>query len=342
MSGYMCWEQLPHLSGTWNAGTITCNATALVIGTDPGGSSMLRVADGVTVSYGTTSSGVLSKTSVGVGRMLVVGSAGNALYIGDIDNQITGTSALIVRTAGVDRWVFNNAGHFLGAADNTYSIGASGSNRPQNVYVGQSVVIGTDPGGSESLRVGGNVRLASNSYLTNGAVVLGAGGTAKILIDGTPDGVLAAAEIGIAENVGNIKMQGRGAAYLSGRSNSVASGATAIIFTATSSSTSIFAMDDGGLATFVGSVKLSTVGSGLFVKEGTNATMGTATLSGGTATVNTTAVTANSRIFLTIQAPGGTVGAVYVSSRTASTSFVITSTSGSDASVVAWLIIEPA
>lgn len=90
-------------------------------------------------------------------------------------------------------------------------------------------------------------------------------------------------------------------------------------------------------------VKLNTVGNGVYVKEGTNATSGVATLSGGTVTVNTTKVTATSRIQITIQ--GGTltnVGSTYVASRIAGTSFTIASTNILDASDVAWLIIEPA
>ena len=92
-----------------------------------------------------------------------------------------------------------------------------------------------------------------------------------------------------------------------------------------------------------GDIALETAGNGLYVKEGTNATMGTATLSAGTVVVSTTKVTANSRIFLTTQ--GGTltnVGAPYISARTAGTSFTITSTNILDASNVAWVIIEPA
>jgi hypothetical protein len=70
--------------------------------------------------------------------------------------------------------------------------------------------------------------------------------------------------------------------------------------------------------------------------------VGTATLAAGTVTVSTTAVTANSRIFLTAQTTGGTPGALRVSARTAGTSFTITSTSGTDTSQVAWMIVEPA
>ncbi|MEU8948786.1 hypothetical protein [Streptomyces sp. NPDC048489] len=97
----------------------------------------------------------------------------------------------------------------------------------------------------------------------------------------------------------------------------------------------------GDLQTLNGSVGTSTAGFGLKVKEGSNAKMGTAVLVGGIVTVSTTAVASNSRILLTIQVPGGTVGSVYVNTRTAGTSFVIKSTSASDTSTVAWVILDP-
>lgn len=90
-------------------------------------------------------------------------------------------------------------------------------------------------------------------------------------------------------------------------------------------------------------IKLTTAGNGLYVKEGTNATMGTAVLVAGTLVVNTTKVTANSRIFLTRQIAGGTLGtSVDVTARVVGTSFTITA-NGSvlDTSTVAWLIVEP-
>lgn len=91
-----------------------------------------------------------------------------------------------------------------------------------------------------------------------------------------------------------------------------------------------------------GDVRIATVGKTLFVKEGTNAKMGTSSLVAGSVVVNTTAVTASSRIFLTPQNTSGTAGAVSVSARTAGTSFTMTSTSSSDTRSIAWLIIEPA
>jgi hypothetical protein len=91
-----------------------------------------------------------------------------------------------------------------------------------------------------------------------------------------------------------------------------------------------------------GNVAADTAGKGLQVKEGANAKEGTATLAAGTATVSNANVTASSRIFLTTQAPGGTVGTPYISARTAGTSFTITSTSSTDTSTVAYEIFEPA
>lgn len=91
-----------------------------------------------------------------------------------------------------------------------------------------------------------------------------------------------------------------------------------------------------------GDIAVTTAGNGFRVKEGSNARMGSATLVGGTVTVNTTAVTANSRIFLTAQNNSGTVAAVSVSGRTAGTSFTITSLNVLDTSTIGWIIVEPA
>lgn len=96
--------------------------------------------------------------------------------------------------------------------------------------------------------------------------------------------------------------------------------------------------------TFVseGDLICDVAGGGLTLKEGTNARMGTATLVAGAATVSTTEVSATSRIQLTSNTDGGTPGFLRVSARTAGTSFTITSSSGTDTSTVAWLIVEPA
>lgn len=60
--------------------------------------------------------------------------AGQSIYI---DSGIGGTHYF--RQAGTDRWIVNTSGHFIAATDNTYDIGASGANRPRNVYAATSV-----------------------------------------------------------------------------------------------------------------------------------------------------------------------------------------------------------
>lgn len=104
----------------------------------------------------------------------------------------------------------------------------------------------------------------------------------------------------------------------------------------------------GAAGSFAGSLKLTdliigTTGGGLDVKEGSDATMGTGVLNGTTeVTITTNKVTANSRIFLSIQAPGGTpLGVIYVSSRSAGVSFGVKG-AATDASTFAWWIVEPA
>lgn len=94
---------------------------------------------------------------------------------------------------------------------------------------------------------------------------------------------------------------------------------------------------------FGGNVKLLTAGNGFYIKEGTNATMGTSTLVGGTVTVSTTKVTATSRIYLTIQSLGTVTvpKSVGVTARSAGISFTITSADATDTSVISWVIIEP-
>jgi len=102
--------------------------------------------------------------------------------------------------------------------------------------------------------------------------------------------------------------------------------------------------NSGGVALFDTDIKANVVGKGLYIKEGSNATMGVTTLVAGTAVVSTTKVTASSRIQLTAQALGTiTVPVGYaVSARTAGTSFTILSGNVADTSTVAWTIFEPA
>ena len=90
-----------------------------------------------------------------------------------------------------------------------------------------------------------------------------------------------------------------------------------------------------------GNVNAITAGKGLTVKGGSNARIGTSPLTAGSVVVANTSVTASTVILLTSQADGGSPGFVRVSTRTAGTSFTITSSSGTDTSTIGWLLVEP-
>lgn len=93
-----------------------------------------------------------------------------------------------------------------------------------------------------------------------------------------------------------------------------------------------------GAKTFTSTATLSK----LAIPTGTNASAGTATLTAGTVTVNTTAITASSIVFLTVQSLGTVTvaSALSVGTITAATSFVINSAVLTDTSVIGWMIIN--
>lgn len=97
--------------------------------------------------------------------------------------------------------------------------------------------------------------------------------------------------------------------------------------------TKVFSIEDGGNPTLA-------LGNKLVIATGTNASIGTATLVAGTVTVSTTAALTASKIFVTVTTPGGTQGFLSVPTITNATSFVITSTSATETSIVNWWIIN--
>lgn len=100
-------------------------------------------------------------------------------------------------------------------------------------------------------------------------------------------------------------------------------------------------MLDGNLTLGLGSITMSAAGAKLNIATGSNASVGTGTLSGGTVTVSTTAVTSSSLIFLQDTATTtANVGTLTVSAKSAGTSFTVTSVNPLDSSTFSWLIIN--
>ena len=97
-----------------------------------------------------------------------------------------------------------------------------------------------------------------------------------------------------------------------------------------------------GQTSISGNLALSTAGNKISIATGTNASVGTATLVGGTITISTTAVTANSIIICNHVTPIVTQGILSVpaASIVPGVSFTINSDSVADASSINWWIIN--
>lgn len=90
-----------------------------------------------------------------------------------------------------------------------------------------------------------------------------------------------------------------------------------------------------------GNLNLDTAGNKIKITTGSNASAGTGTLSGGTVTISTTAVTASSLIFVTDTATTLTnVGSLSANTIVAGTSFNVTSTNVLDSSTFNWFLIN--
>lgn len=90
------------------------------------------------------------------------------------------------------------------------------------------------------------------------------------------------------------------------------------------------------------SISLATAGNKINIATGANASIGSGTLTGGTATISTTAITTNSKVFLTDVTTGAltNVGSLTVGTIVNGVSFVVNSTNPLDASGFNYLIIN--
>lgn len=108
----------------------------------------------------------------------------------------------------------------------------------------------------------------------------------------------------------------------------------------TPNGTSEFWVGGNEVADFINEgIKINT-GFKLTIGTGSNASIGTGTLSAGTATISTTAVTASSLVFLTDTSNGANIGTLSVGTITAGTSFVVNSSNALDASTFNWWIVN--
>lgn len=118
-----------------NAGGLLTRMTVLedgtiTMGTDPGGTERLRIGGEIVLS---NNNGYKGRTTGGSNLRLLRLASDNNVYLGDVDS---GSAGVIFRSSGVNRVTINNSGQ---------------------------VIVGTDPGGPDILRIGGTIRISSAS-----------------------------------------------------------------------------------------------------------------------------------------------------------------------------------
>lgn len=277
--------------------------------------------------------------TLGGGTAGTTGTGGNA---GNITaNGGSGNSTRNGGAGGTHAFSGGNAGSG-GAGGAGGSITQNGGNGASGAAGGAAGSITTS--GSNAVTVtagaaGGSIDTRANGSRAGGAINTSAGASAA-------GGAISTNNGGGAINTAGVGLVEFGVAAT--RTSLVGSATAARTVTMPDATTTLaglaVAQTFSANQTINGNLTLNTAGNGLSIREGSNAKMGTATLAAGTVTVNTTQVTANSRVFLTVQSLG-TVAVptpIAVTARTAGTSFTITSSDVTDTSVVAWMIVEPA
>lgn len=304
-----------------NTFTRDITVDSVVFGTGGGLSTNIKIGR-TAFAAPTTATGVVA-IGENAGRLVTTGQ--NDIYIG---RNAAGNSGTAV------------SGHVgIGTGNLNYSTGDN------NVAIGNNVMARAVPwNGLANVGVGinaGNVMTTATSNTFIGS------GTAQALTSGNTNTFLGV---------------GSGSAMTTGSSNVILGGYSGNVAVDIRTSSNRMILSDGagnirayhnatnwligtvtdgstGLVQISGSLGLNTAGNKINIATGTNASVGTGTLSGGTATISTTAVTASSIIQLQLTSCS-TCGALYIGTVTAGTSFVVSSTNVLDASTFNYWIIN--
>lgn len=346
---------------SWSVRNNADGADNLII-TDAGAatfrSTLTVTAGGLTVSSGTSAlqaltatTGVFSSTLQAGGTLTVttggasITSAANTVNTTHVGGGLTGsnTSSTLSITetwntsgapVGILYAVTNTASSASsllmdlrsgsGGATSRFSVTVAG-----NVTTGGSLSVGTSIGVGTGITVGTTVTVATaGSFLVSGRGGWSASADGTFLFTNSAANGITRLMLGLTTTSGSaIAVSGTTVSFTLGDGTG-----NATVNTGTLGVT--------GTVTASGDLVLSTIGKTISIKGGSNAKIGTGTLVAGAATISTTAVTANSRIFLTDTGGGVNIGAIYVSTITAGTSFVVTSLNVLDTSSFNWWIVE--
>lgn len=270
-----------------------------------------------------------------------------------------GTVALTVGSAGQ---MFSNAAVVTSA-------GAAGTNGPTLAMVFAGYGLGANNNGelvailnsTASARLGAGCTVSSNGAfgwsnttnvgLSNAVDTFISRSAAATLHFGTADAASPVAQtLGVQGVVaGTTNTAGANFTIAGSIGTGTGTGGSIIFQTAAAGSTgstqnalvTALTIDSTQLATFAGNILTGTAGKGLQIKSGSNARIGTGTLSGGTLAVANTSVTATTRVFLQDTNAGAltNVGSLTVVT-SAGVGFTVTSTNVLDTSTFNYLLIE--
>jgi hypothetical protein len=298
-----------------------------------------------------------------VASWLSLGTAGGAL------NSLSDGSTVVTPTAGSIE-ILGTAGQITSTGTNspgaiTLSL-PSAITTPGSLTTTSSLSVGTTLGvtGLSTLAALTQVGAASINASGSGVTIIGTGGTGAVEIGnatgntavtggmsiGTTLGVTGLTTLAALTQVGtsHINITGSGVTVIgTGGTGAVqignATGNTAVTGSLTASTT--LTATAGAITATNGNLVLGTTGNKLVIHASTAASdsIGTSVaMTAGSVTVSTSAVTASSIIFVSINTIGGTAGAVSapVASIVPGVSFVINSSSGSDTSTVNYWIVN--
>ena len=257
---------------------------------------------GASLVLGATTNGVATLKSLGTGRTVISSALGATTPTAAVFNDTpnTRTTFGIIGNGGSSQTVLQFGYGLVTAPTNTGSIFVSASDFILSTAGSLSFGLA---GGAEWARFAtstGNLLIGTTTDIT-GTGGLHVAGTATAST--TTSGALrVGSNVGLSGNAG-------GASYF------------------------------GGAATFAGAVSLSTAGTTVSIKSGTNAAAGTVTLVGGAGTITSTAIDVNTVIVMSVKTMSGTVGDHLPSVLVAAGSATIDG-SASDNSTYNWIALK--
>jgi len=133
--------------------TLYTGFTTLDIDNPTNGGLLNIKKGGTTIGYLNGSSGIV-----------LLSASGQSLSLTTV-----GPQGMTFSTNSTNRWQISSAGNLIAAADNTYDIGASGSARPRNLYLSDTLVSGAVRVGAASAGVAGTTTLGNGTATTVGA-----------------------------------------------------------------------------------------------------------------------------------------------------------------------------